>query len=87
VPPQTEVPRSAVERLHALAEVAGAVSVKLALEQVGHSSTLVDVRSGPRRLSGALAFAAAAGDDIVLVADSYNLMTARKTWPWSAQSR
>lgn len=76
LPPHAEILRSAAERLHALAEVAGAVGVKLALEQVGRSSTRLDVRSGLRRLSDALAVAAAAGDDIVLVADSYNLATA-----------
>jgi 4-hydroxyphenylpyruvate dioxygenase len=67
---------SAVERLSALAALARPRGIRLALEQVGQSSSRPGAHSGIRRLREAWEIAAAAADDTLLVVDSYNLATA-----------
>ncbi len=80
LPPHADIMRSATERLGALASVAREAGVRLALEQVGRSSTTPDADSGIRRFGDALAIADGIADDVGLVADSYNLATAGETF-------
>ncbi len=75
LPPPSEIARYAVERLAELADLARPSGVRLALEQVGRSSTRPDVLSGIRRLDDALAIVSQV-EDACLVVDSYNLATA-----------
>ncbi len=76
LPPSGVIARSAAERLAAMAEVARDAGVRLALEQVGRSSSRPKSLSGIRRLADAARIATAAGADVVLAVDSYNLATA-----------
>jgi sugar phosphate isomerase/epimerase len=66
----------ATERLTPLAGVARTLGVRLALEQVGRSSSRPGATSGIRRLRDALAIAERSGDDVALTIDSYNIATA-----------
>ena len=76
LPDRAEVMSSAIGRLAQMSPLARQAGVKLALEQVGRSSTRPGAVSGIRSLRDALAIAEAASEDVVLVADSYNLATA-----------
>jgi 4-hydroxyphenylpyruvate dioxygenase len=76
LPAAGTVRASAIERLGALAALARPSGVRLALEQVGQSSSRPGALSGIRRLSEAWDIASTAADDVLLVADSYNLATA-----------
>jgi sugar phosphate isomerase/epimerase len=76
LPPRRTVLDSAANRLAALAELASPVHVRLALEQVGRSSTLIGARSGIASLADALAVVESAGQSVGLTLDSYNLATA-----------
>ena len=75
MPPREEVIASASERLAFFAELAGQAGVRLALEQVGLSSTLIGAQSGIRSLADAVAVVEAAGPTVALALDSYNLAT------------
>jgi len=76
MPPRDEVLAAAAERLARLAELTAPTGVRLALEQVGLSSTRVGAIGGIRSLADALAVAEAAGPGVGLVLDSYNVATA-----------
>jgi sugar phosphate isomerase/epimerase len=76
LPPHDRIVQSAIDRLTELSALADTAHVKLALEQVGRSTTRPGARSGIRRLREALLIAEAAGEDAVLAVDSYNLATA-----------
>jgi sugar phosphate isomerase/epimerase len=76
LPPATEVARSAGERLAELSALTRPAGVRLALEQVGLSTSRPGATSGIRRLSEALAIAQSAGRDVAVTLDSYNLATA-----------
>jgi sugar phosphate isomerase/epimerase len=76
LPPTDVIMASATERLAAMAAVVRPTGVRLALEQIGKSSTRPGAASGIRRLDDALAVAGRAGDDILVTLDSYNLATA-----------
>ena len=76
LPDRDAVMSSAIGRLALMAPLARRAGVKLALEQVGRSSTRPGAVSGIRSLRDALAIAEAASEDVVLVADSYNLASA-----------
>lgn len=71
---------SAVERLTFLAALARGAGVRLALEQVGLSTTRPGATSGIRRLQDALAVARACGEDVLLTLDSFNLATAGESF-------
>lgn len=75
MPPRDEVIAAVSERLAMLAELARPAGVRLALEQVGRSSTRVGAQSGIRSLADALAVVETAGTSVGLVLDSYNLAT------------
>ncbi len=76
LPPTDVIMASATERLAAMAEVARSTGVKLAVEQIGKSSTRPGAASGIRRLDDALAVATRAGSDVLVTLDSHNLATA-----------
>ena len=76
LPAREAVIASAIGRLALMAPLARQAGVRLALEQVGRSSTRPGATSGIRSLRDALAIAEAASEDVVLVADSYNLASA-----------
>jgi sugar phosphate isomerase/epimerase len=75
MPPRNEVIAAVSERLAMLADLAEQAGVRLALEQVGLSSTRVGAQSGIRSLADALEVVEAAGPSVGLVLDSYNLAT------------
>jgi hydroxypyruvate isomerase len=75
LPPCDRIAQCAIERLAALGAITRAANVRLALEQVGRSSTRPGASSGIRRLSKALAIVEAAGEDTLLTLDSYNIAT------------
>ncbi len=75
MPPRAQVLASASERLAMFAELARPAGVRLALEQVGLSSTRIGAQSGIRNLADALAVVEAAGSDVGLALDSYNVAT------------
>jgi sugar phosphate isomerase/epimerase len=76
LPPTDVIMASAGERLADMAALARSTGVRLALEQIGKSSTRPGAASGIRRLDDALAVAARAGDDVLVTLDSHNLATA-----------
>ena len=76
LPDRDAVMSSAIGRLTLISPLAHQAGVKLALEQVGLSSTKPGAVSGIRSLRDALAIAEAASEDVVLVVDSYNLASA-----------
>jgi 4-hydroxyphenylpyruvate dioxygenase len=75
-PPDLDIWAAASDRLRELAARARPAGVRLALEQVGRSSSRRGAVSGIRRVADALSIAERAGEDIVLAVDSYNLATA-----------
>jgi sugar phosphate isomerase/epimerase len=76
LPPTDVVMTSAVERLTLMAAAVRSTGVRLALEQIGKSSTRPGAASGIRRLDDALDVAGRASDDVVVTLDSHNLATA-----------
>jgi sugar phosphate isomerase/epimerase len=76
LPPHDRIIQSAIDRLTELSALAGSGNVKLALEQVGRSSSRPGAKSGIRRLRDALLVVQAVGDEAPLTVDSYNLATA-----------
>jgi sugar phosphate isomerase/epimerase len=76
LPPSSVLIQPVAERLSALAAIARAAGVRLAFEQVGRSSTRLNVYSGIRHLRDALAVVEMAAEDTVLTLDSYNIATA-----------
>lgn len=79
-PPDLDIAAAASERLALLAAQTRAAGVRLALEQVGRSSSRPGATSGIRRLDAALAIAERSGEDATLVVDSYNLATAGESF-------
>jgi 3-dehydroshikimate dehydratase len=75
MPPREEVLAVASERLGMFAELAEPTGVRLALEQVGLSSTRIGAQSGIRTLADALAVVESAGPAVGLALDSYNVAT------------
>lgn len=75
MPPRDEVIAAVSDRLAMLADLAAPAGVRLALEQVGLSSTRVGARSGISSLEDASAVVEAVGPSAGLVLDSYNLAT------------
>jgi sugar phosphate isomerase/epimerase len=76
LPPREIILASAADRLARMADVARPTGVRLALEQVGKSSTRHGAASGIQRLDDALTVVRRAGDEVLLTLDSYNLATA-----------
>ena len=76
LPAPAEMVAAATEKLSKLVEFAHGSGVRLALEQVGRSSSRPRAVSGLRSLSDALAVVDAVGAGAALCADSYNLATA-----------
>jgi len=70
----------ASDRLDELAAMARPLGIRLALEQVGRSSSRPGAVSGIRSLQAALTIAERAGDDVLLAVDSYNLATAGESF-------
>jgi 4-hydroxyphenylpyruvate dioxygenase len=75
MPPREQVLAAASDRLAMFAELAEPAGVRLALEQVGLSSTRIGAQSGIRSLADALAVVEAAGPGVGLALDSYNVAT------------
>ena len=75
MPPHKDVLAAAADRLAIFAELAEPVGVRLALEQVGLSSTRLGAQSGISSLADALAVVEAAGPSVALALDSYNVAT------------
>jgi sugar phosphate isomerase/epimerase len=75
MPPRDEVLAAASERLAMFAAVAEPAGVRLALEQVGLSSTRIGAQSGIRTLADALRVVESAGPSVGLAVDSYNVAT------------
>lgn len=76
MPPREEVLAVASERLGMFAELAEPTGVRLALEQVGLSSTRIGAQSGIRTLADALAVVeSVSGPAVGLALDSYNVAT------------
>jgi 4-hydroxyphenylpyruvate dioxygenase len=75
MPPRAEVLAAASERLAMFAELAEPEGVRLALEQVGLSSTRIGAKSGIRTLADALAVVEGAAPGVGLAIDSYNVAT------------
>jgi len=80
LPPRPQLEAAATDRLAALAGLAATAGVRLALETVGRSSTRPGAESGIRRLADALRIAEAAGDEVQLILDSYNIATAGESF-------
>ena len=76
LPPREVLMAAAVDHLAKLAERAWAGGVRLALEQVGRSSSRPNASSGLASLADALAVVEAVGEGAGLCVDSYNLATA-----------
>jgi sugar phosphate isomerase/epimerase len=66
---------AASDRLAMFSEMAESAGVRLALEQVGLSSTRLGAQSGISSLADALAVVEAAGPGVALALDSYNVAT------------
>lgn len=75
LPASERIRELAVERLGILGALAREAGVRLALEQVGLSTTRPGAVSGIRGLRDALAIAEAYSEDVALTVDSYNLAT------------
>ncbi|MGO9963851.1 MAG: sugar phosphate isomerase/epimerase family protein [Acidimicrobiales bacterium] len=75
MPPHKDVLAAASDRLAMFAEMAESAGVRLALEQVGLSSTRLGAQSGISSLADALAVVEAAGPGVALALDSYNVAT------------
>ena len=75
MPPREDVLVAASERLAMFAELAEPAGVRLALEQVGLSSTRIGAKSGIRTLADALAVVEGAAPSVGLAIDSYNVAT------------
>jgi 3-dehydroshikimate dehydratase len=75
MPPRQEVLAAASERLAMFAALAEPAGVRLALEQVGLSSTRIGARSGIRTLADALTVVEGAAPSVGLAVDSYNVAT------------
>ena len=75
MPPRKDVLAAAADRLAMFAELAELAGVRLALEQVGLSSTRIGAQSGISSLADALAVVEAAGPNVALALDSYNVAT------------
>jgi len=80
LPPLPQLEAAATERLASLTGLAATAGVRLALEPVGRSSTRPGAVSGIRRLSDALRIAEAAGAEVQLILDSYNIATAGESF-------
>jgi sugar phosphate isomerase/epimerase len=75
MPAREDVLMAASERLAMFAELAEPAGVRLALEQVGLSSTRIGAKSGIRTLADALAVVEGAAPSVGLAIDSYNVAT------------
>jgi len=78
--PDLDLGALASDRLGELAVMARPLGIRLALEQVGRSSSRPGAVSGISSLQAALTIAERAGDDVLLAVDSYNLATAGESF-------